>query len=171
MTSDRPPADGRRTRSMCERVPLLKRRTGRGIAALRSLGYRVRVMPHALDTRSRASASVTDRVADLEEAFKDPDIAAVLATIGGNHSAQLLSQPGHGSHSGKSQSALWLLGHLEHTEWNSRRDRIGDLLRSRSPATVRRVSIAARRDGRPVPRSRGPTPAISHAARVHRHHR
>ncbi|HEY4454006.1 MAG TPA: S66 peptidase family protein [Pseudonocardiaceae bacterium] len=66
-------------------------RTERGIAALRALGYRTRTMPHALAARSWVSASVAERVADLETAFEDPRIDAILATIGGNHSAQLLA--------------------------------------------------------------------------------
>ncbi|MDI5961598.1 S66 family peptidase [Streptantibioticus silvisoli] len=67
------------------------RRTERGITALRALGYQVRVMPHARESRSWVSAGVEERRADLEQAFLDPGVAAVLPTIGGNHSAQLLA--------------------------------------------------------------------------------
>jgi muramoyltetrapeptide carboxypeptidase len=62
----------------------------RGLAALRAHGYDVRVMAHAEGRRGWVSGTPQERVADLHDAFADPDVRAVLCTIGGLHSAQLL---------------------------------------------------------------------------------
>jgi muramoyltetrapeptide carboxypeptidase len=65
-------------------------RVERGIAYLRSLGLRVRLMPNAARSEGWASAPPEARVADLHEAFADDGVVAVVASIGGNHSNQLL---------------------------------------------------------------------------------
>jgi muramoyltetrapeptide carboxypeptidase len=62
----------------------------RGLAALRGYGFEVRVMAHAEGRRGWVSGTPQERVADLHDAFADPDVRAVLCTIGGLHSAQLL---------------------------------------------------------------------------------
>jgi muramoyltetrapeptide carboxypeptidase len=62
----------------------------RGLAALRAHGFEVRVMAHAEGRRGWVSGTPQERVADLHVAFADPDVRAVLCTIGGLHSAQLL---------------------------------------------------------------------------------
>lgn len=67
-----------------------RRRTDRGVQALQALGYKVKLMPHALENQSWVSAPIEDRVADLEAAFTDPEVTAIISAIGGNHSAQLL---------------------------------------------------------------------------------
>jgi muramoyltetrapeptide carboxypeptidase len=72
---------------------LLADRRERALAALGRLGYRVRLMPHALDVdedREWLSAGRAERLADLHTAFADPEVRCVLSSIGGNHSAQLL---------------------------------------------------------------------------------
>ena len=66
-------------------------RMERGVAYLESLGLRVEVMPHALGDDGRwTSGSGEQRAADLHAAFVDDDVALVLASIGGNHSNQIL---------------------------------------------------------------------------------
>ena len=65
-------------------------RTERGTAYLESLGLKVRLMPNAARNEGWASASPEARVADLHAAFADDEVAVVLASIGGNHSNQLL---------------------------------------------------------------------------------
>lgn len=65
-------------------------RLARASAYLKSLGLRVRVMPNATGDSGWVSGSPQERVADLHEAFADPAVRAVLATIGGNHCNQLL---------------------------------------------------------------------------------
>ena len=62
----------------------------RGLAALRAHGFEVRVMPHAERRRGWVSGTPQERVADLHDAFADQQVRAVLCTIGGLHSAQLL---------------------------------------------------------------------------------
>lgn len=53
-------------------------------------GYRVKVMPAALHRTDHLAGSDADRAADLQAAFADPDIAAVLCTRGGYGCARLL---------------------------------------------------------------------------------
>jgi muramoyltetrapeptide carboxypeptidase LdcA involved in peptidoglycan recycling len=62
----------------------------RGLAALRAHGFEVRVMAHAERRRGWVSGTPQERVADLHDAFADQQVRAVLCTIGGLHSAQLL---------------------------------------------------------------------------------
>ena len=72
----------------------LPQRYQRALHALRGLGYDVRAMPHAEGrshgTRDWLSASIDERVSDIHSAFADDDVDMVLASIGGDHSAQLL---------------------------------------------------------------------------------
>ena len=68
----------------------LDNEVGRGERALRDMGFEVRTMPHARDRRHWTSGTVEARLADLHDAFADPGVAAVLYTMGGDHSAQLL---------------------------------------------------------------------------------
>lgn len=65
-------------------------RARRGIALLESLGYRVRVAEHAFNTHGHISDTAENRVADLHAMFADPEVAAILCTIGGDHSCHLL---------------------------------------------------------------------------------
>ena len=65
-------------------------RVERATHYLESLGLRVRVMPNAAGVEGWVSGPPEARAADLHEAFADPDVAVVLAGIGGNHSNQLL---------------------------------------------------------------------------------
>jgi len=52
-------------------------------------GFRTRVMPHALDDDAYLAGSDADRAEDLQAAFDDDEIAAVLCTRGGYGSARL----------------------------------------------------------------------------------
>ena len=65
-------------------------RISRATAYLESLGLAVRLMPNAAASSGWVSASAEARASDINEAFRDPDIAAIIAGIGGNHSNQLL---------------------------------------------------------------------------------
>lgn len=73
---------------------LLPARFARAVAALEALGHPVRVMPHATlmaeGRRDWVAGGVAERLADLHAAFADPEVAAVLSAIGGDHSAQPL---------------------------------------------------------------------------------
>jgi len=62
-----------------------------GITALHALGYRTTLFPHALDKGPLYYAgNAAHRLADLHEAFANPDYDAVLCTRGGWGSAELL---------------------------------------------------------------------------------
>jgi muramoyltetrapeptide carboxypeptidase len=69
---------------------LYERRANRGIAQLERLGYRVRVGQYAFENDGWVSASVDKRVADIHAMFGNPDVRAIFATIGGDHSSHLL---------------------------------------------------------------------------------
>lgn len=57
---------------------------------LARMGFSLKVAPHALETGSWTSASPEQRAADIHTAFRDPEVRAVIAAIGGDHSNQLL---------------------------------------------------------------------------------
>lgn len=57
---------------------------------LEQAGYRVRTMPHALDSDGHLAGGDLDRAADLQDAFDDPDIAAVYCTRGGYGCSRLI---------------------------------------------------------------------------------
>lgn len=62
-----------------------------GVARLESLGYRVRVMPHALDRGPLYFAgTAADRLADLHAAFAEAEVDALVCARGGWGSAELL---------------------------------------------------------------------------------
>jgi muramoyltetrapeptide carboxypeptidase LdcA involved in peptidoglycan recycling len=50
-----------------------------------SLGLRVRAMPHSGQVMAGKQVSPESRADDLHAAFSDPDVAVVLAAIGGDH--------------------------------------------------------------------------------------
>ncbi len=61
-----------------------------GLATLHALGFRTRVAPHAFNNAGTVSDSAANRVEDLHAMFADPEIDAIICTIGGNHSCHLL---------------------------------------------------------------------------------
>ena len=65
-------------------------RARRGIDTLESLGFRVTVGRHAFHTAGHVSDTARNRVDDLHAMFADPDVQAILATIGGDHACHLL---------------------------------------------------------------------------------
>ncbi|MDC3957431.1 LD-carboxypeptidase [Polyangium jinanense] len=63
----------------------------RGLAVLREdFGLRVREMPTARMTPAALQADPRARAADLHHAFADPEIAAIIASIGGEDSVRVL---------------------------------------------------------------------------------
>jgi muramoyltetrapeptide carboxypeptidase len=62
-----------------------------GIEALHGLGYRTKLMPHALDRGPLYYAGTAEeRAGDLMAAFADPEVDGILCTRGGWGSAELL---------------------------------------------------------------------------------
>lgn len=65
-------------------------RAARGVAYLEALDLKVRMMPNAGRNDGWTSSPVQARVDDIHAAFLDDEVSVVLASIGGNHSNQLL---------------------------------------------------------------------------------
>ena len=58
--------------------------------AIRSRGYEVRIMPHALGRHGSFSGSVEERLSDFTEAWHDPRVKAMLCSRGGYGAVHLL---------------------------------------------------------------------------------
>lgn len=70
--------------------PLDEEKLGPITTLLEDEGYRVRVFPHALISEEYLAGSDAERAADLQAAYDDPSISAVLCTRGGYGCARLL---------------------------------------------------------------------------------
>ena len=66
------------------------RRFERGVAELERRGFRVRVGEHARSKTGWTAGSPQDRAADLHALFADPEVRAIVCTIGGFNANQLL---------------------------------------------------------------------------------
>lgn len=66
------------------------RRFERGIAELERRGFRVRVGEHARSQTGWTAGNPSDRAADLHAMFADPEVRAIVCTIGGYNANQLL---------------------------------------------------------------------------------
>jgi muramoyltetrapeptide carboxypeptidase LdcA involved in peptidoglycan recycling len=65
-------------------------RVERGVRYLESLGFRVRLALHAMNSVGYVSDTPENRAADIHDMFRDPEVKAVFVTIGGDHSCHLL---------------------------------------------------------------------------------
>lgn len=65
-------------------------RARHGIRYLEQLGFKVKVAPHAFNNRGHVSDTAQNRAADINQMFADATVSAILCTIGGSHSAELL---------------------------------------------------------------------------------
>jgi muramoyltetrapeptide carboxypeptidase len=64
---------------------------GRGrVEYLEALGFRVKIAPHAMNSAGYVSDTAENRAADIHAMFRDPEVKALVATIGGDHSCHLL---------------------------------------------------------------------------------
>ncbi len=70
--------------------PVSSEEVERGISVLDQLGYSVIKMPHALDRIGYLAGSDKDRAADINDAFANPEIDAIICTRGGYGSMRLL---------------------------------------------------------------------------------
>lgn len=71
-------------------APFAMHRIEKAKTYLESLGYKVKIGKHALESSGYVSASAQKRAEDLNEMFRLKDVAMIMATIGGNHSNQIL---------------------------------------------------------------------------------
>ena len=65
-------------------------RVSNGVAYLESRGFQVELARHSTNQLGFVSDTAENRVADIHEMFERPDIGAIVATIGGDHSCHLL---------------------------------------------------------------------------------
>lgn len=69
---------------------LFPERARRGAEAMEQLGYRVQFTEHAFGRHGHNSAPATTRATDLNGLFADPEVHAIVATIGGYCCNQIL---------------------------------------------------------------------------------
>lgn len=65
-------------------------RVRNGIAYLESQGFQVELSRHAMGQHGHVSDTAENRAGDLHEMFERPDVTAIIAAIGGDHSCHLL---------------------------------------------------------------------------------
>jgi muramoyltetrapeptide carboxypeptidase LdcA involved in peptidoglycan recycling len=65
-------------------------RLERGIAQIEAMGYRALVAPHARNQHGYVSDTPEARASDINALFADPEVRAIIASVGGDHSCQLL---------------------------------------------------------------------------------
>ncbi len=71
-------------------APFAMHRIEQGKKVLEDMGFKVKIEANALKNAGHVSGTVEERVADIHSAFTDKNVKAIICTIGGNHSNQLL---------------------------------------------------------------------------------
>ncbi|UII58578.1 LD-carboxypeptidase (plasmid) [Cytobacillus spongiae] len=66
------------------------KRLKRGMEELKRLGFNVKVAPNTLKLQEYMAGTIDERVDDLHDLFKDKEVKAIITTIGGTCSHQLL---------------------------------------------------------------------------------
>jgi len=66
------------------------------VAAIKKIGLNVKPATNALKSSGYLSSSIQDRVDDIHEMFSDPSVSAIICSIGGNYSNQLLQYLDYG---------------------------------------------------------------------------
>jgi muramoyltetrapeptide carboxypeptidase LdcA involved in peptidoglycan recycling len=69
---------------------LFPHRISSGNKQLERMGYKLKLGVHALNVQGWVSDTPENRAADIHALFRDPEIKAVIAAIGGDHANQLL---------------------------------------------------------------------------------
>ncbi|MGO4349809.1 S66 peptidase family protein [Paenibacillus sp. MCAF9] len=67
-------------------------RLNRGIAALENMGFKVITGQHSRKRTGHTAGSLNNRLDDFHHMIRDPDVKAIIATIGGYNSHQLLEE-------------------------------------------------------------------------------
>lgn len=70
--------------------PLSMHRIENAKKALEKLGYKVKMGKNALRSQGDVSGTIEERVSDLHDMFKDPEVRMIMCTVGGNDSNQLI---------------------------------------------------------------------------------
>jgi len=71
-------------------APFAMHRIERAVDFFKKQGFGVKIAKNALRNAGYVSASAVERAQDFNEVFADSEIKCVMATIGGNHSNQIL---------------------------------------------------------------------------------
>lgn len=71
-------------------APFAMHRIDNATKYIKKMGYDVVIGKHALENDGYVSASITERVEDIHSMFSNPKVKAIICTIGGNNSNQLL---------------------------------------------------------------------------------
>lgn len=71
-------------------APFAMHRIDNAVKSFNRMGFKVKIERNALKNHGYISAPIKQRVADIHSAFKDKKVKAIICTIGGNHSNQLL---------------------------------------------------------------------------------
>ncbi len=69
---------------------LFPHRVEQGVRHFGSLGFKVKIARHALNHRGFVSDIPENRAQDIHDMFMDPEVKAIVAAIGGDHSCHLL---------------------------------------------------------------------------------
>jgi muramoyltetrapeptide carboxypeptidase len=73
------------------------RRLARGVQALETMGYRVRVPPEVTACHGHLAGSPQARAEALNRALRDPEVRAIVSTIGGHNTNQLVEFVDYGA--------------------------------------------------------------------------
>lgn len=71
-------------------APFAIHRIEKAADTFKKMGYKVKFSQNALKNNGYISAPAKDRASDMHQMFKDTEVKMIIATIGGNHSNQLL---------------------------------------------------------------------------------
>lgn len=71
-------------------APFAMHRIDNAVKYFQDMGYKVIIGTNALKNEGYVSASINDRVEDIHSMFLNPEVKAIICTIGGNNSNQLL---------------------------------------------------------------------------------
>ena len=77
-------------------APFAMHRIKKATQMFQELGYKVKIGKNALKNAGYVSASVEERVDDIDSMFRDREVKMIICTIGGNHSNQLLKYLDYG---------------------------------------------------------------------------
>lgn len=61
-----------------------------GVNYLQKMGFNVKIGANAMNQMGHVSDTPENRATDIHSMFLDPDVHAIVASIGGDHSCQLL---------------------------------------------------------------------------------